>query len=65
LISYFFSIDSHLRPDSPSPLRHGDHRQGHGREQPLSAHVTWDAKAGVVKTSLGKWEIKTLAFTLV
>jgi len=33
-------------------------------ERPVAAKVSWDAKAGVAKVSLGKWEIKTLAFTL-
>ncbi len=33
-------------------------------ERPLAAKVAWDAKAGAAKVSFGKWEIKTLAFTL-
>ncbi len=33
-------------------------------ERPLAAKVAWDAPAGAAKVSLGKWEIKTLTFTL-
>ncbi|MBN2151414.1 MAG: alpha-mannosidase [Candidatus Lokiarchaeota archaeon] len=33
-------------------------------ERPLATKVTWDAVAGAARVSLGKWEIKTLAFTL-
>lgn len=33
-------------------------------ERPLPAKVAWDAKTRAAQVSLGKWEIKTLAFTL-